>query len=438
MRLFRLPAYAVSLLAATLATACGQSHPAAPDANSPESRDTAAVTVYPARNWKAAILTCSPDEVTVANYLKTKSAVAYPKVAITIIPVTITPDLTATSGSVTQTVMYNAVSAAIAPKEAAMGDKFDMIQLLHQFPHHVSWANSSSPGGNCGVSTNNNWSPESIISAGIDTVARGDSPPSFGMEEYGIPFTGPIDLDENWRLIYLCTRLEGRTVAEVKAKIDLACAAPTVARPGALIDGPGKAGRSNNGSGDTYWENTWFNDGLKYVAGHGTAYGFPVKNDMTGYTGDKNNNNNDDASEMPAAAWPYQTTSTFPVGYFLSYGYHSNGDGRMAAGFPGTTAFRFLPFATRSVILGGESFSAYGLDSSHPGYGGSNLGQWLALPSAGYIGPKNEPCATGINTSQFVKAYVGQNATFGESAYSAFPFIKSIYTPFGVAWMTLR
>jgi len=431
----RLP-YLVTGLCLLVLTACQSSLPTQPASESTD-REAAAVTVYPSRAWRAAILTCSPDEVTVANYLKTKCATAYPLVQITIIPVTITPDLTNASGAVTFATLFAAVNAAVTPRETAMGQKFQMIQLLHQFPHHVSWG-VTKPGSSCGVSTDNRWSTESVLAAGFDAKAATDSPPSMSVDTNIIPFTQQADMGSNWRLLYLTARLEGRTVAEVKAKIDLACATPSTTKPGAIVDGPGKAGSSNNGQGYTYWENMWYADNTKSVASQGTKYGFSTKNDMTGYLGDTNNNAKDDKAEMPVAAFTYITTSMFPVGFLQSYGLHSNGDGNMGTRFTTPAMYTTLPFSPRGVIVGGESFSAYGLDSSHPGYGGTNLGAWLALPVAGYIGPKNEPCGTGIDVGNFVKWYVGQNLTFGEASHAAFHTTKGVWSPFGVAWMTLK
>ncbi|MEO7994858.1 MAG: hypothetical protein ABI743_10720 [bacterium] len=438
MKASRLPAWGVTLALAGTMVACTTSSSPVADPVAPDPvRSNTVATVYAARSFKAAILTCSPDEVTVANYLKAQSAIRYPLVQITIIPVIIPPDLTSASGAVEFTTLFAAVTAAIGPKEAAQGGRFDMIQLLHQFPHHVSWG-AAKPGASCGVSTDNRWSVESILAAGFDAKAASDSPPSFSIGTNIIPWKGAVDISANWRLMYLVTRLEGHTIAEVNAKIDRACAPASATRPGVIIDGPGKNGTSNNGAGYTYWENTWFADGVNKVTSQGNTFGYSTKNDMIGYTGDSNANNSDDASEMPAAAWTYQTSSTFPVGYLLSFGLHSNGNGSMGPGFTSPSQYANLPFSSRSVILGGESFSAYALDGSHPGYGGTTLGQWLALNSAGFIGPKNEPCATGIDTGLFTKLYCGQNLTFAEAAHASFHTTKGIYSPFGVAWMTLR
>jgi|GEM_PF-2635437 len=393
------------------------------------------------RPWKAAILTCSPEEVEVANYLKAKSAVAYPNVAITIVPVTgITPDTGTNSGVVPVATFVARVGAALTAAQATAG-RFQMVQLLHQFPHHVDW----SPHAMLCIPTEAKWSPESILMCGADANTLADSPPSFQAwpntpfspyQSNYLPWYG----NANWRMDYMVTRLEGRTKAQVMAKIDLACAPKSSARPGAIVDGPGKAGPANNYSGgtcnlDTYWEHMWETDGLFAVAGKGTKYGFPVKNDMAGYSGDTNGNCDDDAGEMPAAAYAYQTSSTFPVGYLVCFERHSNGDGRFGPSWTGPSIYTNLQFAPRSVVAAIESFTGYSID--RVGNKGG-LGAWLDLPVAGVIAFKNEPCLTGIYHDVFTEAYVGRNATFGEASMASFQFLKTIDTAFGVCWMTLQ
>ena len=394
------------------------------------------------RPWKAAILTCSPEEVTAANYLKAKSAVAYPNVSITIVPVSFTPDTTTASGQVGVTYFINTVAAALNPLEAAMGRRFDMIQLLHQFPHHVNWSPISPM---CmAVAPPPVWSPESILMVGDDAMTLADYPLS--MNPYPSqpfqPWIGPWTGNANWRMTYMVTRLEGRSLAEVEAKIDLACATPGTTKAGVIVDGPGKAGAANNYSGgtcniDTYWQHAWeFDDlyNMQYVA---SKYGFPLKNDVAGYAGDLNHNCNDDANEMPATAYQYQTSSSFPVAYLVSFGKHSNADGRFGPAF--TTpmlTYGHLPFAPRAVVCGGESFTGYSLGPN--AYGGTNLGDWLDLPVAAVIAWKNEPCQTGSWYDAFAEGYVGRNATLGEAAMSSFQWLKSVDTAFGVCWMTLK
>lgn len=392
------------------------------------------------RPWNAAILTCSPEEVEVANYLKAKSAVTYPNVTITIVPVAVTPNTGTGSSSISISEFVSKVGSALTAAQATAG-RFQMIQLLHQFPHHVSWP----PHAQLCIPTESLWSPESILMCGADSNTLADSPPSFNpwpsapfspYQSNYLPWYG----NANWRMDYIVTRLEGRTKAQVMAKIDLAHAPKSSARPGVVIDGPGKAGPANNYNGgtcnlDTYWEHMWETDGLFNVASKGTKYGFPVKNDMAGYSGDTNNNCDDDASEMPSAAYQYQTSSTFPVGYLVCFERHSNGDGRFGPAWTGPGIYTNLQFAPRSVVAAMESFTGYSLE--RVGNKGG-LGAWLDLPVAGVIAFKNEPCLTGIYHDVFSEAYVGRNATFGEAAMASFQFLKTIDTAFGVAWMTLQ
>ncbi|MEO7993756.1 MAG: hypothetical protein ABI743_05095 [bacterium] len=401
-------------------------------------RQQTAPVVLAARPWKAAILTCSAEEVTAANYLKQKSAVAYPNVTITIVNVPgVTPDAGVASGDISASDLVTKVGAALAPFETS--GKFQMLQLMHQFPHHVSWPPAQPT---CLPGLEPKWSPESVLMCGADATTLADSPPSFNPYPHSpwAVWYGAWTGNNNWRMIYMVTRLEGRTLDQVKAKIDLACAPSGATRSGVVIDGPGKAGPANNNPGgqsniDTYWEHMWETDALFNVAGIGTKYGFPVKNDMAGYHGDTNNNNDDDAGEMPAAAYAYQTTSTFPVAYLVCFERHSNGDGRFGPAWTGPSIYTNLQFAPRSVVAAMESFTGYSI-AGQSGYG--NLGAWLDLPVAGVIAFKNEPCLTGIYHDSFSEGYVGKNGTFGESAMSSFQFLKTIDTAFGVCWMTLR
>lgn len=411
-----------------------------PDRDAAARRQTASPALAQ-RPWKAAILTCSAEETEVANYLKSKSATAYPNVAITIVPVAgITPDVGTASGVISVNDFVTKVGAALTAAQATAG-RFQMVQLLHQFPHHVDWA----PHAQLCIVTEPKWSPESILMCGADANTLADSPPSFNpwpsepfspYQSNYLPWYG----NSNWRMDYMVTRLEGRTKAQVMAKIDLACAPKSAARPGVIIDGPGKAGPANNYSGgvcnlDTYWEHMWETDGLFNVAAKGTKYGFPVKNDMAGYSGDTNGNCNDDANEMPSAAYAYQTTSTFPVGYLVCFERHSNGDGRFGPSWTGASIYTNLQFAPRSVVSAMESFTGYSIE--RVGNKGG-LGNWLDLPVAGVIAFKNEPCLTGIYHDVFSEAYVGRNATFGEASMASFQFLKTIDTAFGVCWMTLQ
>lgn len=392
------------------------------------------------RPWKAAIFTVSPEEVEAANYLKQKSAVAYPNVTTVIVPVNLPADTGVNSGTVTVNQFVSAVGAALSAAQAVHG-RFQMIQILHQFPHHVSW----SPHAPLCIVSESKWSPESILMCGADSNTLADSPPSFNpwpsapFAEYQsnyLPWYG----NANWRMDYIVTRLEGRDLNQVKAKIDLACAPKSAARPGAIVDGPGKGGPANNYSGgtcniQTYWEHMWTTDGLFRMTSLGSKYGFPVKNDMDGYQGDANKNCNDDASEMPASAYQYQTSSTFPVGYLVCFERHSNADGRFGPSWTGPGIYTNLQFAPRSVVAAIESFTGYSIN--RVGNKGG-LGAWLDLPVAGVIAFKNEPCLTGIYHDVFTEAYVGRNATFGEAAMASFQFLKTIDTAFGVAWMTIQ
>lgn len=411
-----------------------------PDRDGAAKRKQTTNPVWANRPWKAAVLVVSPEENTAADYLIAKSAVAYPLVTITKVNVSLPADTTVASGAVDRVAFINAVKAALVPKETQMGRKFDMLQLLHQFPHHVSWAPIHPM---CIPGQPSLYSPESILMTGADAMTLADSPASFNPWSIDppMPWYGEWTGDENWRQVYMVARLEGRDLTQVKAKIDLACAPATVTRPGVVVDGPGKGGSANNYSGgpcniDTYWEHMWETDGLAFIGARGTKYGFPVKNDIAGYSGDSTGNCNDDASEMPASAYAYQTSSTFPVGYLVSFGRHSNADGRFGAAFPSAAIYTNLQFSTRSVVFVGESHMGFSLTGSN--YGSTPLATWLDLPVAGVIAWKNEPCLTGIYHDVFSEMYVGRNAAFAEAAMGSFQWLKNIDTPFGVAWMTLR
>lgn len=387
----------------------------------------AAITEFAPRPFNVAVLTTSPADLEVANYLVTKTKAAYPLVACTIVPVAIAPESGLESKAVLQSIAVPALRTALANRS------FDMIQLLPDFPAFIEVPNAY-PGSSCGITTKPYWPSATFIAGnGISDRYLSDSPYDPAIGSYVMPWRGKLNSGP-WNLDYLVAKLEAVDVSAAKAKIDAACA-PTSGIGYVLVDAPGKSGSANNnptGSGntDTYWEANVYNYNARFA-------GQRIINDWSSYSVSRNANLSDDASDFTnPAAFQYLTTAPGAVNVLVSYGRHSNGDGKFGAAF-GTpkTVYAGLTFAPRSVIIGGESFTAYGYATS-----GTNLGQWLELPAAAFIGNANEPCAPGyqFKLRDFYNAYCVMNATYGEAFYASCTWNRSATAPFGIVYQTIR
>ena len=207
-------------------------------------------------------------------------------------------------------------------------------------------------------------------------------------------------------LDYLVTRLDGRSLTDVKAMIDRSVAAGPSSNRAWLLD-------ANAG-------------GL--VSGYDTM--------STTYTTLKNMGENVVPDPWTSSTTPI-TTSTLPVIGYDSYGTHAGLNGNEIPQDYYTNLLSSLSWAPGAVSVTYESYNGYSMASSTLNKGQGQIADFIAVGGSGGIANVYEPYSSAIARENIWAPAYARGYSWADSAYMSLPYMDWVSIVLGDPLMTI-